>query len=63
MLASSIKLKREKTKEPQEGRGEKERKRKRKGIRKEEGKQRRKTWRARKSGLRKAPPHRTMQKI
>jgi hypothetical protein len=48
MLASSIKLKREKTKEPQEGRGEKERKRKRKGIRKEEGKQRRKTWRARK---------------
>jgi hypothetical protein len=47
MLASSKKLKREKTKEPQEGRGEKERKRKRKGIRKE-GKKRRKTWRARK---------------
>jgi hypothetical protein len=46
MLASSIKLKREKTKEPQEGRGEKERKRK--GIRKEEGKKRRKTWRERK---------------
>jgi hypothetical protein len=50
MLASSIKLKREKTKEPHKGRGEKERKRKRKrkGIRKEEGKQRKKTWRARK---------------
>jgi hypothetical protein len=60
MLASSIKLKREKTKEPQEGRGEKERKRKRKrkGIRKEEGKHG-----EQESGLRKAPPHRILQKI
>jgi hypothetical protein len=58
MLASSIKLKREKIKEPQEGRGEKERKRKRKGIRKEEGKRG-----EQESGLRKAPPHRTLQKI